>query len=325
MHWICGGGSRASGHSSSPDRCEPGRPGRWPSRRTGCPAEACADLDAQLSGHLGMMPWGRFQRLLTAAVLDADPDLAVERQARAKEARDVLASESEDGLKLILARVAAGDALWFMATINRLAEILGAEGDVITSGSPVRRSESSPNRVQALALLARHQHDSDLTNDAQSEANEPVSCDGDEATAVPSDDHAPYRSPSTAAELLRGRPRVGPALPSCRCRRACKLLGWPARRMAKLSPWPELRDWLTGNRMRGTVRPTWRPADEAPIDALRNSSTTSATPSGSATSLTYFRRLCTTATMDLDHTLADLPDGRRRPDPARPGWETSAR
>jgi hypothetical protein len=33
---------------------------------------ACAEVDAQLSGVIGMLPWGRFQRILTAAVLDAD-------------------------------------------------------------------------------------------------------------------------------------------------------------------------------------------------------------------------------------------------------------
>jgi hypothetical protein len=38
--------------------------------------EACAEVDAQLSGVIGMLPWSRFFRILTAAVLDADPALA---------------------------------------------------------------------------------------------------------------------------------------------------------------------------------------------------------------------------------------------------------
>ncbi len=37
-------------------------------------AEAAADLDYHLADSVGMMPWGRFRRMLAAAVMDADPD-----------------------------------------------------------------------------------------------------------------------------------------------------------------------------------------------------------------------------------------------------------
>lgn len=42
---------------------------------------------------------GRFRRVLAAAVLAADPELAQERERRAREAQDVFAFDSEDGLK----------------------------------------------------------------------------------------------------------------------------------------------------------------------------------------------------------------------------------
>ena len=49
-------------------------------------ADACAELDEAWSGQLTMLPWGRFFGLLSAAVR-ADPELAAEREARAKQAR----------------------------------------------------------------------------------------------------------------------------------------------------------------------------------------------------------------------------------------------
>ena len=49
-------------------------------------ADACAELDEAWSGQLTMLPWGRFG-LLSAVVLDADLELAAEREARAKQAR----------------------------------------------------------------------------------------------------------------------------------------------------------------------------------------------------------------------------------------------
>ena len=50
------------------------------------------------------------------------------------------ATDSEDGLKTIIARAAAGDAVWFMATVNRIAEILAADGD--TDPAELRRSKA---------------------------------------------------------------------------------------------------------------------------------------------------------------------------------------
>ena len=129
-------------------------------------AEACAELDEAWSGRLRMLPWGRFFRLVSAAVLDADPELAAEREARAKQARDVLATDSDDGLKLIIARAVAGDAVWFLATINRLADLLALEGDEDPVG--VRRSKAIgiiAQPAKALAMLARHRHDPVPTDD----------------------------------------------------------------------------------------------------------------------------------------------------------------
>ena len=121
---------------------------------------ACAEVDAQLSGMIGLLPWARFQKILHAAILEADPDLAVERERRARELRDVWAADSQDGLKTIIARAASGDAVWFLATVNRIADVLAADGDQDPVG--LRRSKAVgilARPGEALCLLAQHRGD----------------------------------------------------------------------------------------------------------------------------------------------------------------------
>jgi hypothetical protein len=52
----------------------------------------------------------------------------------------VWTTDSDDGLKTLIARAASGDAVWFMATINRIADILAADGAPDPVG--VRRSKA---------------------------------------------------------------------------------------------------------------------------------------------------------------------------------------
>jgi hypothetical protein len=69
--------------------------------------------------------FGRVQTLLKAAIIEADPLGAQQRAASAAQERFVrLGRSSEHGLKLIIARAAAGDAIWFTAAIDRIADIL---------------------------------------------------------------------------------------------------------------------------------------------------------------------------------------------------------
>ena len=71
-----------------------------------------------------------------------------------------LGRNSEHGLKLIIARATAGDAIWFKATIDRIADILTQQGD--TDPVEVRRSKAIGILAQpahALQLLCQHQDD----------------------------------------------------------------------------------------------------------------------------------------------------------------------
>src|SRR4029453_16344945 len=97
--------------------------------------EAGGEVDPSLSDFVGMMPWPRFTKILSAAVLEADPALAAERAQRARTAQDVFSFDSEDGFKTVVAKAAAGDAIWFLATVNRIAEILADRGDTDPVGT----------------------------------------------------------------------------------------------------------------------------------------------------------------------------------------------
>ena len=118
-------------------------------------------VDRQLAPTLGAVAWGRLQTLLEAAIYQADPMRAEqEAEAAARERFVRLGRASEHGLKLIIARATAGDAIWFKATIDRIADILAHDGDL--DPGEIRRSKAIgilAQPAQALQLLCRHQDD----------------------------------------------------------------------------------------------------------------------------------------------------------------------
>jgi hypothetical protein len=196
----------------------------------------------------------------------------------------VWAYDSEDGLKTIIARAAAGDAVWFLATVNRIAEILAADGDA--DPIEVRRSKAIGILAQpakALQLLSTHR--------------------GDVAPTEPADDEDDHRSldidPPTPAQLRAGRPRVVLVfhLADAAIRRGHGLVRPEHGEALSLE---ELRNWLAETGCAITVRPVLDPADVAPVDAyeipqrmrdaVRLRNVADVFPYGS----------CTTATMDLD-------------------------
>jgi Domain of unknown function (DUF222) len=123
--------------------------------------EQAGTVDHQLAHALGAVSWGRLQTLLEAAIYQADPDGAEQQAADAAQERFVrLGRNTEHGLKLIIARAAAGDAIWFKATIDRIADILAKQGDDDTV--EIRRSKAIgilAQPAQALQLLYQQQDD----------------------------------------------------------------------------------------------------------------------------------------------------------------------
>ena len=71
-------------------------------------------VDARLASAPGALSWNRLHTLLQAAIYQADPVGAEQRAALAAQERFVrLGRNSEHGLKMIIARATAGDAIWF--------------------------------------------------------------------------------------------------------------------------------------------------------------------------------------------------------------------
>jgi hypothetical protein len=76
---------------------------------TDCPSCAVISTRPSPPTSAASCPWRRFQRILDAAILQADPEQAAARTLRARTEREVWAMDTEDGLKLLVASAASGD------------------------------------------------------------------------------------------------------------------------------------------------------------------------------------------------------------------------
>jgi hypothetical protein len=174
------------------------------------PMKQAESVDRQLAPSLGSVSWGRLQNLLEAAIIQADPDGAEHSAAMAARERFVrLGRASEHGLKLIVARAAAGDAIWFKAAIDRIADILARDGD--TDPVEIRRSKAIGILAQpahALQLLCQHQGDEwDGPTESACVADEPTEDEPTDDELGP--DQASLRlTPPPSFDPNRARPRA---------------------------------------------------------------------------------------------------------------------
>lgn len=115
-------------------------------------------VDMQVTPHVASLPWNRLWDRLEGKVIEVDPEAAEERAQAQAMARFVRTGRSNEyGLSTIVARASAGDALFFVAMCDRLAQILALEGD--TDPVDVRRSKAIgilADPARALAMLQRH-------------------------------------------------------------------------------------------------------------------------------------------------------------------------
>jgi hypothetical protein len=104
-------------------------------------------VDAAVAPAICGLPWGRFETLLSGKIIEADP-YAAEQQAKIWEAERFVRTGriNQAGLKLLVAKANAGDVILFLATLNRIAEILQLQGDM--SPADIRRS-------RAIGILAQ--------------------------------------------------------------------------------------------------------------------------------------------------------------------------
>jgi hypothetical protein len=168
-------------------------------------------VDERIAAVLGTVSFGRLQTLLEAAIMEADPDGAERRAAAAAQERFVrLGRTSEHGLKLIIARATAGNALCFKAIIDRLAAILANQGDSDTVET--RRSKAIgilAQPAEALKLLCEHQDDA---WDGPAEPDDPEPDDPDPDAADPATveerEHRSVTITPPPFDPKRARPRV---------------------------------------------------------------------------------------------------------------------
>lgn len=124
-------------------------------------------VDAVTTPYIASLPWGRFESLVEAKIIEADPHAAEERRLAAALARFVRTGQSDEhGLKTLVARASAGDVIFFVAMVDRIAEILAVQGD--TDSVDVRRSKAIgilANPARALLLLRRGAEAADPDDD----------------------------------------------------------------------------------------------------------------------------------------------------------------
>ena len=251
--------------------------------------EACAELDAQLSGTLGLLPWGRFRRILSAAILDADPALAEQRAERARKQRDVWAyrfrGRVEDDHR---PRRGRGRGVVHGHRQPDRRDPRGRRRHRLGRAAPVKGDRHRGPAREGAAILAAHR--GDLAAD-----------EGED------DDHRSLDiNPPSPAQVRSGRPRVVLVF---HLSDAAISRGHGMVRPEHGDPLSldQLQAWLAETGCAVTVRPVVDPADLAPIDAyeipqwmrdaVRLRNIADVFPFGS----------CTTATMDLDHTIPWRP------------------
>ena len=163
-------------------------------------------VDEVTTPYLGSLPWGRFESLLEARIVEADPEAAEERARAAALDRFVRTGQSSEfGLKTLVARAAAGDVVFFVAMVDRIAQILLLQGD--TDRVDVRRSKAiGILATPARALLMLQQAEADAAA---------ASADAEPASGAASD-----RGADDEADADRGAaPVPAPERPTQRVRR----------------------------------------------------------------------------------------------------------
>jgi hypothetical protein len=113
-------------------------------------------VDAEVVGYAdGRLTWSRFQNLVAAKIVEADPAAAAERERKAAEEEFVKVGRSnEHGQKTMYVKSAGAAIIRVFATIDFFAQVLAALGDTDTLQK--RHAKAllvMANPVQALQLL----------------------------------------------------------------------------------------------------------------------------------------------------------------------------
>jgi hypothetical protein len=155
-------------------------------------AAAVEPVDVTVARWADRLTWSRLSGVLDAAVVAADPTAAETAADQAREECGVWVSGSSDhGTKTVFIRAEAPDAIWFDATIDRIADGIAVLGDPSTKDA---------RRARAVGIIAHPQQALELFDQSAAAV-------GDVADP-PTENRMPE---NTAAEIATGAPgRPGP-------------------------------------------------------------------------------------------------------------------
>lgn len=183
-------------------------------RSAGLTLEQARWVDAATTPYLASLPWSRYVALLEAKIIEVDPAAAEECRLAAASERFVETGQcDEHGLKTVIARAAAGDAIWFVAMCDRIARILELDGDTDPVGA--RRSKALgilADPARAFALLAWHAVDEEVHDEAMDDGSpEPDSEDSPGTGECPTCGDSLARNAAGDPSVLLEAARVDPA------------------------------------------------------------------------------------------------------------------
>ena len=111
--------------------------------------EVAAAVDAAVAPWADSLSWRRLANLISATTMQTEPELAAKAAREAATGQGVwVGPGNQAGIKTIFIRTETPDAVWFDATIDRIADSLGSLGD--TAPKDVRRG-------RAVGILAQPQ------------------------------------------------------------------------------------------------------------------------------------------------------------------------
>ncbi|GAA2154706.1 hypothetical protein GCM10009844_40880 [Nocardioides koreensis] len=142
-------------------------------------------VDVAVATVLGRLSAGRVLAIAEAAIIEADTAGHAEKLAAERRRRYVgLSRTDEHGLRTVIARVTAGDAVWIDATVDRVADILTTRPDLRPEdpGADLTRDElralafgwlARPAQLLHLLLEAAHTAEQDTQAADETDAAEP--------------------------------------------------------------------------------------------------------------------------------------------------------
>ena len=261
--------------------------------------EEAAHVDARIAPSAdGRVSWTRFETLVEAAIIAADPDTAAAREhAAARETFAKATRSTEHGMRGFYIRADFATITRIDATVAYLAQVLLAMGD--TASLDQRRAKAvliMANPTQAVKILHAHhtwQHHQSATDSPRPE---------------PMTQHVPR------AGAVRPHPRS--RAPRRHQAAAHRLALRPPRRAPPTSPVevariegadPVTTDWVhrhLGPRCQFKITPVLDPLDQTPVDAYEIPDRHRAAVHLLTPADTFPYAANTTRAMQIDHTIA---------------------